>query len=962
MPALPPALYESLVRLCEPHFRLPEERDAHLLIPLSAWKGFSQIEWGGSAHAFTTRLIYRLPGPQLQDMLRSLLLGHQAEAEIARLCAEIDKALALTAATHAHPLHSYYQALVQQWSSPRFQLDSRFVQLTLLLDQGPEAQGIRFIQDARHGKYDSLKTLLAEVDDRALVLLGRPGCGKTTLLRRLQLEYAWDGLAQPGGQIPFLAPLNNYRQGSGSAAPDPHAWLAQEWRLLGGDLPDFDLLLQNGRLLLLLDGLNEIPHSSREEYVARITDWQLWVQQATARSNTVVFSCRSLDYSAPLSSERTPVRQVQVEPLTPPQIEQFLQLYLGAAAGDPIWQTLRQDEQQLALFATPFFLRLLVDQVAVTGELLTSRAALLTGFVRRALHREIQERHHRLFQAGALLTTNDIQQVMGNRWAAPAALPQQGALIPKLEQLAYAMQGDRAGGEAGQVRIGEEAACALLNHPLAADILAAGIQLNVLDKEVARQQITFLHQLLQEYFAARVLARTPAPERVQSAWRASAVQPPLAQLLAELAVSDPLPALPTTGWEETTLLAATMAANQEPFVAGLMEANLPLAARCAAAPEVQLPARLVGRLQEALLARIGDVQADLRARIAAAEALAELGDPRFARRRGPHGDYVQPPLVLIAAGNYPIGDNKSEYKDEKPAHKVQLAAFEIGVFPVTNAEYRLFMAAGGYEEERWWETEAARLWRRGEGSNEDIKQYARDYQKYLQGFSEEVLRQQRVSPDQIEFWMWARNSPVEDVERQYEAWSGSDKQHRQPAYWDDSRFNHAAQPVVGVSWYEVRAYCAWLSAQTGDLYRLPTEVEWEAAARGRKGRVYAYGNSFDAAHCNTFETHIRRTTPVGVFPGGQTPEGVADLSGNVWEWTSTAWGKRFDQPTFLYPYQPDDGREDPTPVAYRRVLRGGAWNNNSNTARAANRGSHAPADRNPNGGFRLVCVRRPPSH
>ncbi len=65
-------------------------------------------------------------------------------------------------------------------------------------------------------------------------------------------------------------------------------------------------------------------------------------------------------------------------------------------------------------------------------------------------------------------------------------------------------------------------------------------------------------------------------------------------------------------------------------------------------------------------------------------------------------------------------------------------------------------------------------------------------------------------------------------------------------YWDDSRFNHPAQPVVGVSWFEARAYCAWLSAQTGQAYRLPSEVEWEAAARGFESRQYAYGPDFDA--------------------------------------------------------------------------------------------------------------------
>jgi formylglycine-generating enzyme required for sulfatase activity len=111
----------------------------------------------------------------------------------------------------------------------------------------------------------------------------------------------------------------------------------------------------------------------------------------------------------------------------------------------------------------------------------------------------------------------------------------------------------------------------------------------------------------------------------------------------------------------------------------------------------------------------------------------------------------------------------------------------------------------------------------------------------------------------------------------------------QPRWWNDPAYNDPAQPVVGICWHEARAYCAWLSAQTGQCWRLPSEAEWEAAARGQAGRRYAWGDDFDPNRCNTFESHVRGTTPVGVFPGGDTPEGLVDLSGNVWEWTSSAY-------------------------------------------------------------------------
>jgi formylglycine-generating enzyme required for sulfatase activity len=111
---------------------------------------------------------------------------------------------------------------------------------------------------------------------------------------------------------------------------------------------------------------------------------------------------------------------------------------------------------------------------------------------------------------------------------------------------------------------------------------------------------------------------------------------------------------------------------------------------------------------------------------------------------------------------------------------------------------------------------------------------------------------------------------------------------------------------------------------------------------------------------NTFETHIRRTTPVGIFADGRTPEGVYDLSGNVWEWTRSLWGQRWQSPDYGYPYDAQDGREDAeAPPQARRVVRGGSWFNHQNHARASSRSNSLPDARNNHRGFRVV--RRPPS-
>jgi formylglycine-generating enzyme required for sulfatase activity len=136
-----------------------------------------------------------------------------------------------------------------------------------------------------------------------------------------------------------------------------------------------------------------------------------------------------------------------------------------------------------------------------------------------------------------------------------------------------------------------------------------------------------------------------------------------------------------------------------------------------------------------------------------------------------------------------------------------------------------------------------------------------------------------------------------------------------------------------------------LSAQTSQTFRLPPEAEWEAAAGGRQRRRFAFGDDFDVSRCNTFKTHIRHTTPIGVFPGGETPEGVVDMTGNTWDWTSSLY-----QP---YPYQAEDGREDAAASA-RRVVRGGSWFDAGNLSRARFRVHYVPAFRIDVLGLRVV--------
>ena len=848
-------------------------------------------------------------------------------------------------------LDDYRLAQIAEWSQARYALDKRFTRLTLLLDQGPDAQGTRW--QAQQKTFDDLRDVLGEASEAALVLLGPPGCGKSTLLRRLELDLAVDALRMPADDaspLSFLVPLNRYRPARpGEAPPLPRDWLAQEWSRRYPQLPAFGELLASGRLVLLLDAVNEIPHTDEADYRERIALWRDFLAELAHRAagTRALFSCRSLDYSASLSTPELPVPHVRIEAMSDTQVEQFLALY-SAERGPALWRQLRGTPLLDYFRSSPFFLRLLPVLEDSGGLVLNSLAALLTAIVRHSLEREIVAGNP-LLRPGALLDRRDHQRVLEHAWRDANDLPERGPLLPALARLAHALQARGAPGQSSRVRAPYDEALALLGGTYAKDLLHAGVALRVI--EVQFDDVFFVHQLLQEYFAARAIASQAPPQLVATAWRAAEISPSLTEVLVGLADADPLPEAPTTGWEETFVLAAALAPAPESFVGALIAVNLPLAGRCAAQPDVAVSPALRERLQQALVERSRDPAADLRARIAAARALGKLGDPRFERCGGPHGDYLRPPLVAIEAATYRIGSDEGLYADEAPAHDVLLKAFAIGRFPVTNAEWRLFIDADGYQNERWWHSQAARRWQRGEGIADGPKQQARDMRQTV-----------RDNPAQIDDWLEAgriTSAQARDFAQWYVEMSDGDFEalldnsfssgvQTQPRWWHDPAYNHPAQPVVGVCWHEARAYCAWLSAQTGQDYRLPSEVEWEAAARGQAGRRYAWEGDFDPSRCNSFEGHVRGTTPIGVFPAGDTPQGLADVSGNVWEWTSSAY-----EP---YPYAADSGREDPDRADARRVVRGGSWAIGHGFARCAHRYMRDPGIGSNDSGFRLALL------
>jgi formylglycine-generating enzyme required for sulfatase activity len=247
----------------------------------------------------------------------------------------------------------------------------------------------------------------------------------------------------------------------------------------------------------------------------------------------------------------------------------------------------------------------------------------------------------------------------------------------------------------------------------------------------------------------------------------------------------------------------------------------------------------------------------------------------------------EPEIVLIPAGPFLMGSDEGEVY-EAPQHEVNLPAYQIGQYPVTNAQYAEFI--------------------------------------------------KRETKQAVPSRAWLQRQP--------------------PA-------GQGNYPVVAVTWHDALAYCRWLSEQTGRHYRLPTEAEWEKAARGTDGRRYPWGNEWTAGYTKADSHDI---TPVTIQsageveqpyqPQGASPYGCYNMVGNVQEWTSTLWGSSRQETTAPYPYQANDGREDLAadkhlPRLYR-VYRGGMAPDEETPLRCSTRNRARPQNATKERGFRVV--------
>jgi len=838
-----------------------------------------------------------------------------------------------------------------------------------------------------------LGVLEATIGNRRLVILGDPGSGKSTFLSHLALCLAAHSLEREAN---WLARIPGWPEGEAGAVPIPiilrdfARWLPANvkkaepchlWDFIASRLEVQNLAfaaeplhraLEEGKAVVLLDGLDEIPTRSQRVF---IRDAVAAFARRYPRSRLVI-TCRTLSYQD-LAWQLESLPAFELAPFDEGKIDRFIGAWYAELArlgvvkvedAGGLARRLREAVRRPDLWRlapNPLLLTVMALVHTHKGRLPDARALLYEDTVDILLWRWEQ------IKAGGEGEAPRLRQLLLDAGRTDVDLKR------ALWRLAFeAQQEGGAGDDEALADIGElrlQRALAGL-HPegsrdwayqvIEAMKLRAGLLL-----ERAPEVYTFPHRTFQEYLAGAHLS----------------AQADFARQAAGLVEEGPF-------WQEVVLLAvgrlvylsgdtdkplalvgelcpaATVdggAAWRKTWLAGevLVEVGLNRVRESTLGRD--LAERVRHRLADLLrLGRLTPVE-----RAAAGRALAKLGDPRpgvgvspphlppqdWGGLRGGGEGFGLPSILwcYVPPGPFVMGsveDDEMAYDNEKPQHRNEsiTEGYLISRYPITNAQFVAFVKTGGYQERRYWvEAERAGVWAEG----------------------------------QIKAWQ--------------------DAQSREGPYNYGEPSNLPNHPVVGVTWYEGLAYCRWLQEQLqiadcklqvwheGEFetlnlepetlrVRLPSEAEWEKAARGGKqtpssksqspkwaenpdpGRVFPWGDEPDPNRANYGDTGIGTTSAVGCFPGGASVYGVEDLSGNVWEWTRSLWGKDWEKPEFGYPYDPGDGREDlGAEPDVLRVLRGGSFGVDRWVVRCAYRRGGDPHGIYRHGGFRVAAVASP---
>ncbi len=766
-----------------------------------------------------------------------------------------------------------------------------------------------------------------------LVILGAPGSGKSTLLSYVGLRLAEVQLGEQqgaeigdhgsasfrpalgaewthGAMLPIRAVLRELASWLSTLADRPKAgsaalfwrWLA-EHQSLSSDLIDFfHRQLDTGQLLLLLDGLDEVPGDQLALVMGTIR-----ALADTAGTSRVVVSCRVLDYQQ-TSRQLAGWPAETIIAFSPALQDAFIQRWFELLArlnrplnGRPgelrerLQREVRARPELRRLAGNPLLLTMMTLVHAHEGRLPDERVRLYEKCVEMLVHNWRKE------QKG---WEKPLREQLGlDSWSESDL----GRLLDRLGYAAH-VRGVSSDGETGadlpRLLLIEEARQFFEGYDRQHDVSRAQTFCNYIAQYSNgvlqlhdQQTFRFPHRTFQEYLAARRLVSDGDWPDGMTEFTARALQ-----------AADAGPQ-----WREALLLAVSrqvvvlqQVSPAALLVEELLERHKQLSP--AWAYDVILAGEVLAEVGREQLARLGTRRAALweqtvqalltilehldaqrqaivptMERIRAAQALGQLGDPRFPitgadwqhelARRNEHFGKPDGYFCYVPEGTYRIGG----WEEGESSAGLQLSAFWVARFPVTVAQLNAFAAAGYAEDARRWWTDAG--------------------------------------------WQWKVD----------QNWS-------KPYYMDIPQYSQANQPVTLVTWYEAVAFCNWLSEQlqqslpAGYTVRLPTEAEWEVAAAwdGAQRRPSPWGKEEPTPELAIYNAlQLDAPAPVGCCPAGVAACGALDLAGNTWEWTCSAYG--------AYPKQAYNGREDFTPGEYGLALRGGSYYQNSTSVRCGAR-------------------------
>ena len=795
-------------------------------------------------------------------------------------------------------------------------------------------------------------------DSRRLVLLGRAGSGKTTFLRYLAVALAQAGQAASGTQpdlpgwkagllIPFYASLGGFAAKLRENANQP-TW-SDLWRYLVqiGDAGLWQGLkdpltasFRDGKLLLLLDGLEEIANPQVRADVAEAI-----VELAGKSNSYVVVACRdqAFDEEVP-DAFKTWGQPARIARLTLGQVRYFVhEWYRGVAADDKIKDT-DVDEQSTDLISQlkdwpnwqdliqgPKFLDHVCTLHATKRWVPENRAALYRDNIQRM--RDQWEKRTQPNQPKSLLVqlkedrtlgnlrVEDIQRTLAKlayraRKNAPT-VGQRGSIERGIVREEFLTLFQQFGLDIGQAAVKSEIVLDFIESDALLDQVRPGVyQFNDYESYLAA---CYLIDQRGERPDTLVLSYTNWRENANK-WRDVILLALQVLLLEEdddtvaqwlqLLVAQEHGARARYKEERAraTIFAAEclekLGAKPVVQVGDAKDAPKPWDGMEQVLPNVTTMSlrELWSDLAQALIDVVGSESAASADRVQAGVYLCKLGDPRPGVRT------PMPDLVQISGGSFVPGSSPAEAielhdsneawmarqqtqisfpldwaSDQLNDRPVEVPTFSVARYPVTNAQYALFIERGGYDPKQPWWDAAGRAWLERDDStitSESDPLFARYRQRTTK---------------------------------------------RAPEYWQHPLLGHQQTnfPVVGICWYEALAYCRWLSHdraanQRGQIIRLPSEVEWEFAARGTDRRRFPWGSAEPDGELANFFKLFDGTTSVGCFPAGATPTNIYDMAGNVYEWTGSLYRS--------YPYDPFDGFDGAAdPVKHGVVMRGGGW-------------------------------------